>query len=320
MKVWSQSAMLREAALAKHKPRLIVQLLIFLLVFLVVQSFVGLLESIPTFLWIFTGDAFQSALATGQIGDLMALAADPLAHMPTWLLFVSLLAAGLQMPGAMLYCRGIEGRSFRSMGLVKEGWWKEYLIGFALGGVMLLAAGGLAAAFGGLEFRWNREVSWLWLLLFLLGFVLQGAGEEFLLRGYFMVSLTNRVSLAWAVGISSVVFAAMHLGNSGMSLLAFLNLSLFGVFAGLYVLRRGSLWGACAVHSAWNWFQGNVLGSSVSGMPLNASVWEARPGTGHELVHGGAFGLEGGLAVTAVLLAAILLVLLLPGRKKEDTI
>lgn len=319
MKVWSQSVMLREAALAKNKPKLLFQILIFILVFIVVQSFAGLLTSLPTVLWVFTGEAFQTALATGQSGGLQAMAENVTACMPPWLLLVSLLAAGLQIPGAVLYCRGIEGRSLRSMGLCRKGWWKEYLFGFAIGGAMLLAAAVLCVKLGGMSFRLCRDVSWGWVLLFLLAFLLQGAGEEFLVRGYFMVSLTGRVPVAWAVGISSVVFAALHLGNSGMSPLAFLNLALFGVFAGVYMLRRDSLWGVCGAHSAWNWVQGNVLGVPVSGMSLGESVWEPRTEKGLELLQGGAFGLEGGLAVTAVLLAAILLVLFLPARQKDTT-
>lgn len=318
MKYWSHDLMLREAALAKNKPRLIFQILIFVLVFMVIQSVAGLLTSVPTLVWIFTSQEFRAALSTGRSEGLMALASG--SAMPRGLVFVSLLAAGAQIPGAMIYCRSIEGRSLRSMGLGKEGWWKEYLLGFAIGAAMLLAAGGIAAVFGGLEFRLSRDISAGWLLLFLLAFVFQGAGEEFLVRGYFMLSLTNRVSVAWAVGISSVAFAALHLGNSGMSLLAFLNLALFGVFAGVYMLRRDSLWGVCALHSAWNWFQGNILGSPVSGMSLGSSLWEVRSGTGLALIHGGDFGLEGGLAVTAVLLIAILLTLFLPGRPKNDTI
>ncbi len=320
MKAWSQSRTLREAALAKNKPRLMVQIPVFILVYLVVQSFAGLLKNIPALAWVLTDAEVKAAFAAGNGGRWMTLASEAMTGMPSWLRWISLLSAGLQIPGAILYCRCAEGRSLGSMGLGKTGWWKEYLLGFAVGTALLLAAGGIAVGFGGLELRGNRETPWGWTLLFLLAFILQGAGEEVMLRGYFMVSLTNRASRAWAVAISAVAFAALHLGNSSMSPLAFLNLALFGVFAGVYMLRRDSLWGVCAFHSAWNWVQGSLLGVPVSGLRLDASVWEGQIDCGLALVHGGDFGLEGGLAVTAVLLIAILLTLFLPGRPTNDTI
>ncbi len=314
MRKREESILLQEAALARKKPRLGVQILIFLLVFLVAQGMVGLVSGIPTTLW-----AMSETLPLAAMGaevDPVALTESLLADMPSWLMFVSLLAAGMQIPVAILYVRYAEGRSLRSLGIAKQGFWKEYGKGFAFGALMLLASGGLCAVGGGMTFRLNPQVTWGWLLLFLLGFVLQGAGEEFLCRGYFMLSLTNRVSRAWAVGISSVAFALLHIANAGLTALALVNLALFGVFAGVYMLRQDDIWGVCGIHSAWNYFQGNILGVEVSGMNLEASLFRAETAPGLDWLHGGSFGLEGGLAVTAVLLAATLLTLFLP-RKTE---
>ncbi len=307
-----ESLLLQETALAKKQPRLFVQILIFLLVFLVAQGAVGLISGIPTTLWAISEIVPQAA--AGENIDPAAVTQSLMADMPAWLMFVSLLAAGMQIPVSIIYCRYAEGRSLRSMGMVKKGFWKEYGKGFGIGSLMLLASGGLCALSGSMSFRFNPQAAWGWLLLFLLGFVLQGAGEEFLCRGYFMLSLTNRVSRAWAVAISSVFFALLHIANAGLTLLALLNLALFGVFAGLYMLRRDDIWGVCGIHSAWNYVQGNILGVEVSGMGVEASLCRASVVSGRDWLHGGAFGLEGGLAVTAVLLAAILLTLLLPRK------
>ena len=75
----------------------------------------------------------------------------------------------------------------------------------------------------------------------------------------------------------------------------------------------------CAVHSMWNFAQGNLFGIPVSGLaglpsPLRAEVTE---GGWQTLVSGGDFGLEGGLAVTVVLVVACTIVLLLPTKKTE---
>ena len=94
---------------------------------------------------------------------------------------------------------------------------------------------------------------------------------------------------------------------------------LFGVLASLYVLRRGNLWGACAIHSMWNFAQGNLFGAAVSGNRSGPSLLraEAIASGSASLWNGGAFGPEGGLAVTLVLLAGIAVLLFLIPNAKE---
>jgi len=47
---------------------------------------------------------------------------------------------------------------------------------------------------------------------------------------------------------------------------ALANLALYGLFAALYALREGGIWGISAQHTAWNWAQGNIFGLQVSGI------------------------------------------------------
>lgn len=60
----------------------------------------------------------------------------------------------------------------------------------------------------------------------------------------------------------------------------------------------------------WNFAQGNIFGISVSGMDMMGSVFSFAPTNEGELINGGTFGLEGGLAVTIVLILATIAVLL----------
>ena len=74
-----------------------------------------------------------------------------------------------------------------------------------------------------------------------------------------------------------------------------------------------------ALHSMWNFAQGNLFGIPVSGIrglpsPL---VSTAADGGWQEWINGGAFGVEGGLAATVVLLVACAVVLALPTKKSE---
>jgi len=85
------------------------------------------------------------------------------------------------------------------------------------------------------------------------------------------------------------------------------------IFAALYALAEGGLWGIGAWHAVWNWAQGDLLGFAVSGS-THSGLFVSIRATGPAIVTGGPFGLEGGMAATAVFLIAIGAIILLDRR------
>ena len=65
------------------------------------------------------------------------------------------------------------------------------------------------------------SISPLYIIGYFLGYLLQGMAEEVLCRGYLMVSLSRRYHVTLAITASSLFFAFLHSGNSGVSSLAF---------------------------------------------------------------------------------------------------
>lgn len=232
---------------------------------------------------------------------------------------IILFSCALSALVVVLYCRFAEGRSLFSMGFVRKDAWIHYLKGIAVGFVFfstvyltLIATG--SVTFDGL----NSKASLAMLLLFFFGFVIQGAQEEILTRGYFMMSLSTRLPAIAAILISSFTFSVLHLFNSGFGLLAFVNLVLYGVFLAVYMLKTGNIWGVCAIHSVWNFSQGNLYGMPVSGMNiLETSLFSSSLVEGKEWLSGGAFGPEGGVITSVVSILAIVLTLLLGKRSSE---
>lgn len=232
---------------------------------------------------------------------------------------IILFSCALSALVVVLYCRFAEGRSLFSMGFVRKDAWIHYLKGIAIGFVFfstvyltLIATG--SVTFDGL----NSKASLAMLLLFFFGFVIQGAQEEILTRGYFMMSLSTRLPAIAAILISSFTFSVLHLFNSGFGLLAFVNLVLYGVFLAVYMLKTGNIWGVCAIHSVWNFSQGNLYGMPVSGMNImETSLFSSSLVEGKEWLSGGAFGPEGGVITSAVSILAIVLTLLLGKRSSE---
>ncbi|MBQ5614156.1 MAG: CPBP family intramembrane metalloprotease [Tidjanibacter sp.] len=220
--------------------------------------------------------------------------------------------------GAILYIKVLEGRSMASMGFVRRGWWRHYLKGFGTGLTMCSVALLLALAMGGLGISEATKPNMTLWLLTLVGFLVQGMSEEVMLRGYLTVSLAGRMPVWLSVAITSLLFAFMHGGNAGLTPLSLVNLVLFGIFAAVFMLRYDNIWGIGALHSAWNFCQGNIFGVAVSGSSagdtlLSFSVLEGAP----RWISGGEFGLEGSI-VTTVVFGGMTLWMLLKDKNKAE--
>jgi membrane protease YdiL (CAAX protease family) len=215
----------------------------------------------------------------------------------------------------------LEKRHLWTLGLEKRGAAGKYLKGGLAGLLMFSAAVGVMGLFGFLSLDTqaiNLSVTALGgVLLLVLGWIVQGGAEEVLTRGYLLPVVGSRYGAAVGIFVSSTVFAFWHLINPNLSWLAVINLALFGVFASLYSLYEGGIWGVCALHSVWNWVQGNFFGFEVSGSTFGGSTFMKFREVGPDWFTGGAFGPEGGLAVTLVLMAGCLWVVVAAARRRS---
>jgi hypothetical protein len=83
-----------------------------------------------------------------------------------------------------------------------------------------------------------------------------------------------------------------------------LNIGLAGAFLGALYIRTGSLWLASGAHLGWNWVHGFLLDLPVSGLDVAEQPFLVSRVSGPTLLSGGAFGPEGSLLATGVLLGA----------------
>lgn len=206
----------------------------------------------------------------------------------------------------LLWGKLISGRTPRTYGFVKKNAVKHYLIGLLVGFGMFGSALLICIVTGACEVSLNSEgLNPFLLLLIFIGFVFQGNEEEVLCRGHIFVSVTRRYSVVMGIIINSLIFGCLHLFNSGLTVLAFVNLILFGLFMSLVFLRTGNIWMVSAIHTMWNFAQGNIFGVLVSGNDFGGTILVSDPNASMSIVNGGNFGLEGGLAVTAILAVGI---------------
>ena len=219
-----------------------------------------------------------------------------------------------------LWLKFYEKRPFTSIGLEKDNALLKYLRGFALGILIFAGAVGILASVGFVTLDPNGDPSMQGIaalsgvLIVLLGWIVQGAAEEVLTRGWMLPILSVRYKPWVGILVSSIFFAILHSLIPNLSLIAMLNLALFGLFAAFYALREGSIWGICALHTSWNWVQGNIFGLQVSGGELGGGSLLNLQETGPDWFTGGNFGPEGGLAVTIMLLVGILVIFFWPAH------
>ena len=305
--------MVHEASRVQKGYNPFMECLLFVGIFFITQVFLSLLSVIPMMgfgIYIaFTEDAGAPAMAPAAL--MKELNTVSMICMLYGELAAIFLVLGL--------CRWFQKRKAWTLGFKNEHILKEYSIGMGLGFLMMTLVVLAAWITGALKLSVNPELgtmrSNIMLLILFVGFLFQGMFEEVLCRGYFLISLARRKGNMWmAILVSALFFSAMHLGNAGISPLAFLNLTLFGIFAGIYFVKRGNLWGVGALHSIWNFTQGNIWGVLVSGIDLDVSLFTARIDDSMSLLNGGSFGPEGGLLVSMVLIAGSLILLKLPQK------
>jgi uncharacterized protein len=202
-----------------------------------------------------------------------------------------------------------EQRPLWTIGLERRAAVPRYLRGLAVGLLMFAVSIGLMAALGFIAFEEapaGQMQGWPavgGVLVVFLGWMVQGPAEEALTRGWLLPVIGARYRPIGGILASSVTFAVYHSLNPNLSPVAVLNLFLFGLLTAAYALSEGGLWGVFGLHTAWNWAQGHVFGLEVSGLPPAGGTLFNLMEAGPDAVTGGAFGPEGGLAVTAVLLA-----------------
>ena len=221
----------------------------------------------------------------------------------TYRLFI--LAAAL---GAGYFCvRLLEGLPWRSLGMtLHAGWFRDLVIGSAIGFAALALAVAIATVPGGLKFSFSGGEMLLAagksLVSSTVLFLVAALAEEAAFRGYGLQTLTRAKLVGFGVLLTSLPFGVAHLLNPNLvPVVTFSNTVLAGVWLAIAYLRTRSLWCPLGVHFGWNWALGWFFGLPVSGARLVSNPLFAGEDLGPKWLTGGSYGIEGGVACTIAL-------------------
>jgi len=179
------------------------------------------------------------------------------------------------------------------------------LIGYWSGGIELVAPPAGATVHG---------LDALPAVLFLLpGLMVAAFSEELVLRGFLLRYWQRSLGTVPAVLATASLFAVMHMWNPSASLLGAIGAFIAGVWLGMAFVGSGNLLLVTGLHLGWNAGITVVLGLPMSGIPAAPSLAVLAPTSGDtaQMLWGGAYGPEEGVAFHMALTAAVLASLVL---------
>lgn len=246
-----------------------------------------------------------------QLAEMLALgsfAQDAVARAST--LIAALIAS-------YVCCKLLSGRDFVAYAL-HTGWWSDLLKGHILAIMMVGFVVAVSWVLGGYELGFNRTFNLAQIVTFWAFLLLAASLEEVLFRGYPLQEFGHSLGSIPAALLMSVPFALVHTANPCHTLLANLNTILAGLWLCAAYFRTRSLWLATGLHLGWNFALGPIFGINVSGIDtFTRGSLLATKESGHWLLTGGCYGLEGSLLAVFILIIGTFALSLLASPSPE---
>ncbi len=230
-----------------------------------------------------------------------------------WTLAINWIAAVLLLAVLILVERLTTGRPPRAIGFDPRKAIRDLAFGVALGAVLFSAVMlelGLSGHYRVTAFHVTPDIAIAALLL-----VADAITEELLFRGIVFRLIEEWAGTWIALVISAIAFGLLHAANPGATWVSTLAIALEAgvLLAAAFVVTR-NLWLPIGLHFAWNFFEGPIYGTHVSGHTFLTNAISAHM-SGPALLTGGSFGPEAGLPAIVTCLAAAALLLAYAKRR-----
>jgi hypothetical protein len=243
--------------------------------------------------------------------ELLALVAHqmPASARPLWLLPAALVTGGLML---RLYRREVRYFEHRDAAeLSPSGAVRWTAAGLILGALLFSAVFALLALGGYVQHTGFGGFAGLPAAL-ATSFV-AAIGEEVVFRGAIFRIAEERFGTSAALIISAALFGLVHAANPGATLVSTVAIALeAGALLGVVYSVSRTLWLPMGLHFGWNFTEGGIFGSAVSGGSSHGLIDSELSGS--TLITGGAFGPEASVIAVTLCLAATVVIGLLTVR------
>ncbi len=196
--------------------------------------------------------------------------------------------------------------AFLLVGLVEEGLFRCYLLSTLARGLNFWWALGAIATVCMLSMIAGGNGAWGVYLIAILG----------LAPCLWLHSRVIEDSGFWyAAWVTSTTFGYWHITNRSESWIGILAAAAIGFVFCVSIRVTGSVWWAIGCHAAWDWAETFFYGTADSGLPAAGHYLTTSP-QGAAFWSGGDVGPEGSILVLGVILALLLALLTIYGRKR----
>lgn len=211
-------------------------------------------------------------------------------------------------------------KKFNKSGIDELGFNKkviDYFKGFLPAIISLVGIVGILMLMGQIHFDgFNKNVDFKLLFLFLGGFIIQGAMEETLCRGFLMTQLNKKVGKNLSILISFIAFSFPHFSSfleDGLliGIVAIINLLLVTYVFSYLMFKYKNIYACSGFHSIWNFILFGIIGLNLSGTTNNFSLLSFS--ANKNFLMGGSYGIEASIITTLILLILVIIL-----RKKTN--
>ncbi len=197
----------------------------------------------------------------------------------------------------------------------------KVLIGMISGFIAISVVSFIIKTIGGVTMTYTfKPENISTILIGLVLFSFQGTYEEIVYRGYLLPHFAKKWGLLIAILVSSILFTLIHAMNPGMTVMPVMNLMIASVVFSLVYYNWGSLWIAGFAHAIWNYSQGLIYGSLISGISVEGSVMTSLPVEGKVILSGGNFGFEGSIVTSLIGIILIVVLSIIAKKKTQETV
>lgn len=200
--------------------------------------------------------------------------------------------------GYWYYVRYIERRDVTE--LAPRGAAAELLVGFVVGSLLFFTTMLVLWLLDAWTYTGMVEGStWIYPLVIAM---LVAVAEETLVRGVVFRLLEEWLGSWIALGISAIIFGLMHAFNPGATPISVIAIALeAGVLLGAVYMFSRRLWLVYGLHAAWNFSEGGIFVTRVSGHKVEGLVGVDFHGS--DILTGGSFGPEASVIAIVVCLS-----------------
>lgn len=183
------------------------------------------------------------------------------------------------------------------------------------GSAIVVLVGPIVARTADLEPVPSEHAQWSNIIFVSVLLLFGAVGEEMLFRGYAFQVLIKAIGPFATILPMGVLFGLAHSPNLNFTALALINTVLWGIVLGYAFLLSGDLWLPIGLHFGWNWVL-PLLGVNLSGFTMGVTGYSLHWKIG-ALWSGGAYGPEGGLLTSAIVVALFFCLQRIPIQRQE---